>query len=145
MAKQIVNGVEYCNEFDPQIYAKIGTSQLETQADNLSDAVNEIKQSLSQLDVEVENFSLGYFLGYVIRMGSLRIISLYNGTDTQTATSADLNPKDYPTQDYRAGSWTQVNSSGTWGTRYLQVSASTHKISTSDTVYRGGFMLVYKV
>lgn len=49
MAKQIVNGVEYSNEFDPQIYAKIGTSPLETQADNLSDGVNELKQSLSDL------------------------------------------------------------------------------------------------
>lgn len=49
MAVQIVNGTEYCNEFDPQIYAKIGTSQLETQADNLSDAVNELNQSLSNL------------------------------------------------------------------------------------------------
>lgn len=66
MAKQIVNGVEYSNEFDPQIYAKIGTSPLETQADNLSDGVNELKQSLSDLEGSLVNTRLicnssGYF------------------------------------------------------------------------------------
>lgn len=57
MAKQIVNGVEYSNEFDPQIYAKIGTSPLETQADNLSDGVNELKQSLDDL-FKVKNLGI---------------------------------------------------------------------------------------
>lgn len=49
MPKIILNGIEYASGFDQGTYEKIGTSPLETQADNLSDAVNEIKQSLSQL------------------------------------------------------------------------------------------------
>lgn len=50
MPKIILNGIEYASGFDQGTYEKIGTSPLETQADNLSDGVNELKQSLSLLD-----------------------------------------------------------------------------------------------
>jgi len=49
MPKEILNGIEYGNGIDHQKLLKIGDAPLDTTADNLSDAVNELNSALSQL------------------------------------------------------------------------------------------------
>lgn len=48
MPKIMLNGIEYASGIDHQKLLKIGDAPLDTTADNLSDAVNELKSSLSQ-------------------------------------------------------------------------------------------------
>lgn len=55
MPKIMLNGIEYASGIDHQKLLKIGDAPLDTTADNLSDAVNELKQSLSQL----QNITVG--------------------------------------------------------------------------------------
>ena len=49
MPKIMLNGIEYASGIDHQKLLKIGDAPLDTTADNLSDAVNELKSSLSNL------------------------------------------------------------------------------------------------
>ena len=56
MPKEILNGIEYGNGIDHQKLLKIGDAPLDTTADNLSDAVNELKSALSDLDLNVPHF-----------------------------------------------------------------------------------------
>lgn len=55
MPTQILNGIDYGNGIDITMLNKIGFSPLDTQADNLSDAVNELKSALSQLGLVCES------------------------------------------------------------------------------------------
>lgn len=48
MPKEILNGIEYASGIDHQKLVKIGDAPLDTTADNLSDAVNELNSALSQ-------------------------------------------------------------------------------------------------
>lgn len=121
MAKQIVNGVEYSNEFDPQIYAKIGTSPLETQADNLSDAVNEIKQSL----VDLNNFK-SLFDGYLEFRGTL------GGNVITTANNINLGITFYQ----NSNNPTNAPSSIGWGCyMFIKVSSTNVAILCWDNAH----------
>ena len=125
MAKQIVNGVEYSNEFDPQIYAKIGTSQLETQADNLSDAVNELKQGLSDL-------GSGAFLGRT------------QNTITTIAQSVALSEafRNYLLVNIELRESSNVVATLTLTTEYIDITTSS---SCPKLYFNGNYVEVYKV
>lgn len=127
------NGLSY---FWSKLKAKIGTATLTTTAQDLSGAVNELNSKSASTII------MGNFTGTIQRLGKLRIISLYNSTDVQAATSKQLEANDYPATNISVGAWLLVDSNNNFGSRYLELS-TTGLLSTSGTVVRGGWVMVY--
>ena len=85
---------------------------------------------------------MGNFDGVIIRYGRLRIIQIYNARDTQPAISIQLNSIDFPATYRKEGSWCMIDNNQTGGTRFLELTTN-GLLFTSDTVVRGGFIMVY--
>lgn len=74
MAKQIVDGVEYSNQFNPQIYEKIGTAALQTTAQDLCGAVNELHSNL----ININPFQVGTSLASNADLNNVKTFGVYN-------------------------------------------------------------------
>ena len=77
------------------------------------------------------------------RMGYLRILNLYNGSDAQSPISIQLKSKDIPRNNVHVGNWLCINSSGAFGSRYADINSSTGILTTNGDVFRGGWIVVY--
>lgn len=75
MPKQILNGIDYANGIDQAKLAKIGDATLNTTAQDLSGAVNELKSNLTDLNNSLANYS---------RATAVTSLSAANGTFTAT-------------------------------------------------------------
>lgn len=105
----------------------------------LNDDVTSLRSDL--VLYEVSQFAMGNFLGFIVRYGKLRIIEIYNGTDTQVATYIQLGNSDKPTKDVFVKNW-MLKDSNTYGSVTLSLN-TLGQLSTDATVFRGGFTLVY--
>lgn len=95
----------------------------------------------STLTATYQILTLGYFSGYIIRLGKLRIISLYNGAGDQAAVEKTLDAIDKPVTNVRIGAWV-LTGSNTYGSRFLYLDTN-GKLYTDSMIARGGFTLVY--
>lgn len=100
-----------------------------------------VTDALNSLTANYQDLTLGYFSGYIIRLGKLRIISLYNGSGDQAPIERTLNVIDKPIANVKIGAWVLVGSN-TYGSRFLYLN-TTGKLYTDSVISRGGFILVY--
>ena len=90
-----------------------------------------------------ESIQFGNLSGMITRLGNLRIISVYNGTDEQSVTTWQLaHMYDYPAQYTSVGAWLPIDNNQNYGSRYLIIRPN-GSVTLSGSFLRGGFTAVY--
>ena len=90
-----------------------------------------------------EYTGFGQYTCLMFRLGRLRILYVFNGTDLDDGTSTkQLDAIDIPANYVSVGSFTQINANGNFGSRFLNLNTS-GVLSVSGAVYRGGWTMIY--
>lgn len=140
-----LSGVSPSTQDNP-LWQKLGFAALDTQADDCSDAINELNTGLttlnSNLTPDVDTITMGNISGYIMRMGKLRILHLY-ALDMQTATTKQLASKDYPDRTYTVRAWLlKADNPQSYGTVKFEINGN-GVLSTDSTIVRGGCVFPY--
>ena len=117
-------------------------------ATSVQGAIDEVKGITDDLNSDLTKYEYeainggGPFSINMQRLGYLRILNIYNGSDLQSAISLQLKAKDMPRDGVRVGNWVNVDGTN-YGSRFVTISKTTAILSTSGDVFRGGWVVVY--